>query len=339
MTRVILLGIIPQPTCPGYEGARSSYHFPSAPVSNHASENVNPPLAELRYLTSPLLYLVRHHSARRTNRTWTWRNVFQYGLSPDRQYSHGPVDRRADVRDVYTASLFSGNNTPHFYAEGSKRRRLDHSTQPSHQGVWSSQYPATLTVGAGNGAYHPQPNGADRLSVHFLRIHIVTSPRSFNLGGLNAICHPYCPAATAPTIEYLRYSPPTATRHETAASSELTPTTLACPHPKCSSNFGRQQELERHVREHLPPYIYCSYPKCAWRKKRRYMLGNHWQEKHPGVQAPDPGNLEQYIIYDVKRLVKQLINKEITFEEARVEVDSSVLKKALESGKQAVWGL
>ena len=89
----------------------------------------------------------------------------------------------------------------------------------------------------------------------------------------------------------------------------------ACPLPKCRKRCGRQQELERHIREHhLPYYIYCGQQGCTWTGCRRYALQNHLAHKHKGVQMPSKP--EAFIIYDAKGLVKQLLNKEINVEQA-----------------------
>ena len=101
---------------------------------------------------------------------------------------------------------------------------------------------------------------------------------------------------------------------EETGSKETPFATKACPLPECRKRCRRQQELERHIREHhLPYFIYCGQQGCTWTGCRRYALQNHLAHKHKGVQMPTKP--EAFIIYDAKRLVKQLLNKEINVEQ------------------------
>jgi hypothetical protein len=93
--------------------------------------------------------------------------------------------------------------------------------------------------------------------------------------------------------------------------------------------------MERHIREHhLPYYIYCEQPGCNWTGNRRYALRNHLTHKHAGVSMPE---VEVFMIYDAKGLVKQVLSKEISVEQAMGEARSLFRKKAVELGKLRIW--
>lgn len=104
---------------------------------------------------------------------------------------------------------------------------------------------------------------------------------------------------------------------EEAGSNETR--TETCPFPRCGVTSRRPQELERHIRGHLPNFIYCEQPGCKWTGNRRYTLKNHLIAKHSGIPMP---KLEAFLIYDAKGLVKRLLNKDINVERAVGEAQS-----------------
>jgi hypothetical protein len=108
--------------------------------------------------------------------------------------------------------------------------------------------------------------------------------------------------------------------------------TETCPFIECQANFGRLQDLERHVVEHLPRCMYCMH--CNWTGNRRYTLKGHLNKHHCGAPVPER---ERYIIYDARVLVKQLLNGEITEERAVHEARMSFRNKAAQLGKLGYW--
>ena len=132
---------------------------------------------------------------------------------------------------------------------------------------------------------------------------------------------------TSPTTA----SPPP---NKASRSKEDSFTTEFCPFPKCWRQCARRQETERHVRQHLPRCIYCPQPGCGWAGNRRYALRQHFRKAHQGVLFPEH---EGCTIYDAKGLVKQLLNKEITVEEAEHEARMSFQSKAAQLGKLGIW--
>jgi hypothetical protein len=124
---------------------------------------------------------------------------------------------------------------------------------------------------------------------------------------------------------------PNETLNETAFLTE------PCPFSNCKVRCRRTQELGRHICEHhLPYHIYCERPGCNWTGNRRYALKNHLANKHASARVRMPG-LEVYTIYDAKELVKQLLSKEISVEQAMGEARSLFRKKAVELGKLRIW--
>ena len=92
--------------------------------------------------------------------------------------------------------------------------------------------------------------------------------------------------------------------------------------------------MERHIREHhLPYYIYCGQPGCDWTGNRCYTLRNHLTRKHTGAPMPE---VEVYMIYDAKGLVKQLLNKVIDVGQAVEEAQFLFQKKAMQLGKLGI---
>ncbi|KAI9508859.1 hypothetical protein F5148DRAFT_830899 [Russula earlei] len=109
-----------------------------------------------------------------------------------------------------------------------------------------------------------------------------------------------------------------------------------CPFPACLQRCGRPQELERHIRKHLPRCMFCDQPKCNWTGSRRYALMNHFKKKHACVPIPGQ-DFEKFIIYDAKRLVKQLLNEEISVERAMSRARSAFCDRAVQLGKLGSW--
>jgi hypothetical protein len=121
---------------------------------------------------------------------------------------------------------------------------------------------------------------------------------------------------------------------EEAGSKGMSFVAESCPFPKCRVNCGRPQELERHIcGHHLPYRIYCVQQGCNWTGNRRYTLRNHLADKHAGAPMPE---VEAYMIYDARGLVKQLLNKEVDVEQAVGEAQSLFQKKAVQLGKLGI---
>jgi Zinc finger, C2H2 type len=107
-----------------------------------------------------------------------------------------------------------------------------------------------------------------------------------------------------------------------------------CPIPTCHQSCSRQQELERHVKEHLPRFLACPRRDCPWRGNRVYLLQDHWRKRHAGI--PTPGTAE-ITIYDPKDLAKRLINREIDIAQANDMANFLVRERAMQLGKQDLW--
>ncbi|KAI9512608.1 hypothetical protein F5148DRAFT_789859 [Russula earlei] len=105
-----------------------------------------------------------------------------------------------------------------------------------------------------------------------------------------------------------------------------------CPFPNCGRSFGRPQDLERHVLQHLPRWIHCA--RCNWTGNRRYALRVHLEMKHGGLPVPEPGS---YTIYDAKRIVKLLLSREVTLALAENEARSSFRNRAAQLGMAGHW--
>lgn len=117
-------------------------------------------------------------------------------------------------------------------------------------------------------------------------------------------------------------------------SNEALFATETCPFLNCHKTYSRRQDLERHILQHLLRHLYCSQPGCKWTGNRLYGLRGHLKQKHGGAPVPDRGS---YMIYDAKVLVKQLLSKEITTEEAVNEAHLSFRRKAEQLGKLNLW--
>ena len=104
--------------------------------------------------------------------------------------------------------------------------------------------------------------------------------------------------------------------------------TAICPFPRCPRKFGRPQELERHILRHLSHWICCTQLGCGWTGYRRDLLRGHLRKEHRDVPFLEYGS-EGTEIYDAKRLVKQLLKKEITVEEAVCEARAAFRKRGL----------
>jgi hypothetical protein len=108
-----------------------------------------------------------------------------------------------------------------------------------------------------------------------------------------------------------------------------------CPFPECKKEFGRFQELERHICDrHLPPYLYCEQPGCELTSSRLYWLKGHRASKHPGVPMPEQ---DVFTIYDAKVLARQVRTKEIGIEKAVHDACSFFEEKAEQMGKVGIW--
>jgi len=81
--------------------------------------------------------------------------------------------------------------------------------------------------------------------------------------------------------------------------------------------------------------MYCTQQNCHFTADRKYALVNHYKKKHLGVPFVAEG--EGYKIYDAKVIVKQLLNKEITLEQAESEAQSAFRKRGVELGKVGLW--
>ena len=121
-------------------------------------------------------------------------------------------------------------------------------------------------------------------------------------------------------------APPT---HEETWPNEVIPVTTTCPFPKCQRSFPRPQETERHALRHLPRFLLCNRRGCNWVGSRRYALRDHLKKKHASALLSE----QEFILYDAKGLVKQLLNNEITVEEAECEARSSFENRAGKLGK------
>ncbi|KAH9969164.1 hypothetical protein BC827DRAFT_319011 [Russula dissimulans] len=99
--------------------------------------------------------------------------------------------------------------------------------------------------------------------------------------------------------------------------------------------YGRNQDVKRHVHQHLPHYIYCSQQGCGWTGIRRYQLRDHLKKKHGG--APFPEEQRMFIIYDAERLVEQLLKREVTVALAENGACMSHQRKAMQLGKLGSW--
>jgi len=92
--------------------------------------------------------------------------------------------------------------------------------------------------------------------------------------------------------------------------------------------FGRPQELEHHVLRHLPHWICCTQLGCDWTGYRRDLLRGHLRKEHRDVSFFERGS-EGIKVYDAKRLVKQLLKKRITVEQAECEAHAAFRKRGV----------
>ena len=119
-----------------------------------------------------------------------------------------------------------------------------------------------------------------------------------------------------------------------AQSNEALFAAETCPFLNCHRTYGRRQDLERHILQHLARCLYCSQPGCNWTGTRRYGLQDHLRQRHGGIPVPDRGS---FMIYDAKVLVKQLSNREITTGQAVHEAHFLFRSKAELLGKLDLW--
>jgi len=107
-----------------------------------------------------------------------------------------------------------------------------------------------------------------------------------------------------------------------------------CPFLNCPRTYARRPDLERHIPQHISRWLYCSQLGCDWTGTRRYGLQDHLRQKHGGIPVPDR---ESFMIYDPKVLVKQLLSREITTEQAVHEAHLLFRSKAVLLGKLNLW--
>ncbi|KAI0248604.1 hypothetical protein BJV78DRAFT_786922 [Lactifluus subvellereus] len=159
-----------------------------------------------------------------------------------------------------------------------------------------------------------------------------SSPAHKELSTLAGVTLP--PSHSTP-VGVLGHAPTGSPVHRETVSMGNPSVTGLCPVPSCQKTCSRQQELERHVREHLPHFLCCPHQSCAWRGNRHYILQDHLRKKHAGIPTPEPG---EDTIYDPKGLVKQLINGEIDMEQANRAASLMVRRRAVGLGKRGIWG-
>ncbi|KAH9980162.1 hypothetical protein BGW80DRAFT_1248441 [Lactifluus volemus] len=125
--------------------------------------------------------------------------------------------------------------------------------------------------------------------------------------------------------------------HEIALGMEDPDEIGRCPIPGCNKrqNGSKSQEFERHVREHLTYFLYCSRVGCEWRGHRKYLLQDHWRKRHQDVDLPSG----EFLIFDPRGLVRQLINGETNIAQANREANRLVRERAIQLGKQDLWVL
>jgi hypothetical protein len=155
--------------------------------------------------------------------------------------------------------------------------------------------------------------------------------------------------ATTPTTTPTATPMPTPTpsvRKKKSGPKEPPSAQAICPFPKCANRrrrkYGRLQELNRHVRQHLPNHLRCPQKGCNWTGNRRYALRNHIEKKHQGVPlaehaAEQEHEQEGFVIYDAKTLAKQLLNEEIGVDWAVCEARSLFQIKAVQLGMLGAW--
>jgi hypothetical protein len=123
--------------------------------------------------------------------------------------------------------------------------------------------------------------------------------------------------------------------HEIALGMEDPDGIGRCPIPGCKTkqSGSRRQEFERHVREHLTHSWYCPRAGCGWRGHRNYLLQDHWRKRHQDVDPPSG----EFLIFDPRGLVRQLINGETNIAQANREAKKLVRERAIQLGKQDLW--
>ncbi|KAI0000211.1 hypothetical protein BJV74DRAFT_822252 [Russula compacta] len=108
--------------------------------------------------------------------------------------------------------------------------------------------------------------------------------------------------------------------------------------PKCTAQFRRRQELERHIlSRHLPWWLHCPHPACPWRGYRTQDLHNHLAIGRCG--GVNPGwRPEECKTYDTKLVVGWILEGSTTVDVAAEYAHDLVGERARELGKIEMWG-
>jgi hypothetical protein len=108
-----------------------------------------------------------------------------------------------------------------------------------------------------------------------------------------------------------------------------------CPILDCPGSFRRPQDQKRHVLTHLPHWIHCSVPDCSWRGDRLSAFKRHWTDVHPS-SSQELGE-DQYKTYDPLPLVKKIVGRALSIQDAEKDALSMVRKKASELGRKELY--
>ncbi|KAF8479751.1 hypothetical protein DFH94DRAFT_832545 [Russula ochroleuca] len=106
---------------------------------------------------------------------------------------------------------------------------------------------------------------------------------------------------------------------------------LHCPWANCEVQFGRQQELGRHILCHLPDCFCCPDPDCPWRGHRKETLNMHISK---GKCRRKPKSKEECTIYDAKLITSWIRNDTVSIEIAEMFALKFVQERAKELGKE-----
>lgn len=109
---------------------------------------------------------------------------------------------------------------------------------------------------------------------------------------------------------------------------------LHCPWANCEVQFGRQQELGRHILCHLPDCFCCPDPDCPWRGHRKETLNMHISK---GKCRRKPKSKEECTIYDAKLITSWIRNDTVSIEIAEMFALKFVQERAKELGKVDLW--
>ena len=120
---------------------------------------------------------------------------------------------------------------------------------------------------------------------------------------------------------------------QTEASSlpNKIPTKVSCT--CCGKNFGRIQELKRHLLTNLPYWILCPWLECSSTYDRPYVLQMHMKNKHQISDFRFEQGFERnkVQIYDPGKLFGPMVNGTLSVEEA-ADVALSMAKEGLGEG-------